>query len=167
MSSKPLPSIFEGKETVNNRVRRYIEGKHALLSAAMQQKDSAREETRSVWYSKIHIETWLQEMNDLGANGMRIYFGEKEITEGNENNLIAQATQASGQLCLLMVLTRAGIYQDSHINIIYEDEDDYENRKNSPDANSLTDGERQFNFGGYSPPMSITEGVDFPDDSIS
>ncbi|HMK26485.1 MAG TPA: hypothetical protein VK483_10685 [Chitinophagaceae bacterium] len=161
MPTKPLPLIFEPVETVNKRVTLYLENKYPLLNTQIKANDDSREETRWVWYSKEHIQTWLSEMEDLNADGMRIYFGEKEIEEGDEANTNAQKAKASGQLCLLMILTRPGSFDNSHINIIYENESDYVERK------ALYDNSRQFNFGGYCPPMSITEGDDYPNDSIS
>jgi hypothetical protein len=168
MPIKPLPQIFETAQTVNKRVKLYIQNKHAPLTTRMKEINTAGEETKWVWYSKGHIQTWLNEMEDLNADGMRIYFGEKEIEEGDEANLIAQKAKAAGQLCLLMVLTRPGSFGESHINIIYENEPDYAARKVMYDNIKATqDPDRQFNFGGYSPPMSITEGDDYPNDSIT
>jgi hypothetical protein len=164
MSTKPLPFIIEPLETVNKRVGLYLENKHAQLTSQLKTTDANREETRWVWYSKEHVQTWLTEMEDLNADGMRIYFGEKEVEAGDESNLNNQAAKASGQLCLLMVLTRAGSFDNSHINIIYENEPDFNSRKALYDQMKLAGGNRQFNFGGYCPPMSITEGDDFPND---
>ena len=50
------------------------------------------------------------------------------------------------------------------INIIYENELDFNTRKALYDESITGENSRQFNFGGYSPPMSITEGDDFPND---
>jgi hypothetical protein len=164
MSTKPLPSIFEPLETVNKRVRLYQQNKHALLTNQLKIQDASRKETQWVWYSKEHVQTWLNEMEDLNADGMRIYFGEKEIAAEDESNLNAQTAKASGQLCLLMVLTREGSFDNSHINIIYENEPDFIARKTLYDQMKFAGGTKQFNFGGYCPPMSITEGDDFPND---
>ena len=164
MPTEPLPSIFESLEIVNKRVRLYLENKHVLLTNQLQLQDASREETRWVWYSKEHVQTWLNEMENLNADGMRIYFGQKEIEDADELSLSTQAAKAAGQLCLLMVLTRAGIFDNSHINILYENEPDFDDRKALYDQMNLTTGTKHFNFGGYCPPMSITEGDDFPND---
>lgn len=166
MSTKPLPPIFEGKDKINKRVQLYLDGKHALLTNALQQVDSSRVETKWVWYSKEIIQMWLEEIEDLEADGMRIYIGEKEVEEGDELNTANQIAKSSGQLCLAMVLTRAGGYTGSHINIDYEAEPDFEDRKTLYESRKSNDKERQFNFGGYCPPMSVTEGSDYPFVSI-
>ncbi len=54
-----------------------------------------KEDTKSIWYSKEHIEILLEEIRVWKADGLRIYLGEYE-----------EAAIAPGQLCLLMVLTR-------------------------------------------------------------
>jgi len=167
MPTKPLPQIFTPQEIVDKRVRLYANGKHAALTAAMQLTDSTREETKWVWYSIEQVRTWLEEMDDLGADGIRIYFGEKEIEEGDENDLAAQAQKASGQLCLVLVLTRRGSGDDIHVNVDYENEPDFGERHSLYLAKRPGKEEKQFNFGGYCPPLSVTEGSDYPNESIS
>ena len=167
MPAKALPPIFESKETINNRTRLYLRGKHELLSAGLKAMDENREETRWVWFSKENVEMWLEEMNDLGADGMRIYLGEKETDEEDALNPGNQMVKAAGQLCLLVVLTRPGSVTDSHINIIYENEADFSERFALYEAIKNGNTDKQFNFGGYCPPMSVTEGDDYPNDSIT
>lgn len=174
MSTKALPRIFERKQTINDRIKRYRDGKHQLLTAEMQKTNPLAEETRWVWYSKEQIEVWLEEMTSLGGDGVRIYFGEKEIEPGDESNHMVQKQKSAGQLCLVMVLTKPGDpdINDSHINIIYEDLPDFAVRKAAYDAeraaeNSLESRKtKQFNFGSYGPPNTIVEGEDFPNDSV-
>ncbi len=164
MPVKPLPGIFEDYDTINERVKLYIKGKHAALTKAMKEKDETREETRWIWYSREHVQTWLDEMETMGADGMRIYFGEKEVKKEHESDAKAQYATAAGQLCLLMVLTRKGGTDDCHENIIYHKEPDYKERKTLYDQRV----DKHFNFGGYCPPMTkITGGDDFPDYSVT
>lgn len=138
----PLPTIFIPKEVINRRVKLFMENKHPMLSEALTTNGIARHDTRSVWYSKEHIETWLSEMNLYGADGMRIYFGAYAEEDGIKN----------GQLCLLMVLTRPGATGDAHQDIIFEDEAitarSLDGRIDEDDARP-----KQFNFGSPCPPI--------------
>jgi hypothetical protein len=98
---------------------------------------------------------------------MRIYLGQKEVDTADEQNPAEQAVKAAGQLCLLVVLTRPGSFDGSHINIIYENEPDFDARLELYELNKNGETGKQFNFGGYCPPMSVTEGDDYPNDSIT
>src|SRR5687768_14057983 len=106
-SVTPLPAIFIGTEKVNQRVDLYLENKRPLLSQALSTGGTTREETRSVWYSKEHIETLLSEIALMNGDGIRIHFGAYE----NDNDL------APGQLCLLMMITRTGSTPGVHTDI--------------------------------------------------
>jgi hypothetical protein len=173
MPTKALPSIFEHSKTINDRVKRYLDGKHKMLTADMQIIIPGGEETKWAWYSKKQVQTWLEEMELLNGDGLRIYFGEKEVETGDETNLAANIQKAAGQLCLIMVLTRQGIEEDSHVNIIYEKLPDFKERELLYDAERAaensdeTEQTMNFNFGSYSPPKTITEGDDFPNDSVT
>jgi hypothetical protein len=150
-SPAPLPEIFISKETLDSRIQNYLTDKLPLLRDAQKNKGVTREETKSIWYSKEHIENWLREINLLNADGMRICFG----AYGENENIV------SGQLCLVMVLTRPIENTNSHSDIVYENEPDFTARVNATsNARSLTnpvfnDGskEKQFNYGSPCPPI--------------
>jgi hypothetical protein len=168
MSIKALPSIFETKEIINKRVDAYIKGKHSLLTKAMQEKDPGREETKSVWYPKAVVQTWLEEIILLEGDGLRIYFGEKEVDLGDENDPEARYRKSAGQLCLIMIPTKTGSNDDSHVNIIYQDRADFTERQRLyHEEKNQGRVDMNFNFGGYCPPKCITEGPDFPMESVS
>jgi hypothetical protein len=149
----PLPTIFIPKDVINRRVKLFMQKKHPLLSEALTENGITRQDTRSVWYSKEHMEIWLNEMNLYGADGMRIYFGAYAEEDGIRN----------GQLCLLMVLTRPGGTSDTHRDIVFEDE--------GPGARSLNGGgddeeeegrPKQFNYGSPCPPICAEGDAIYP-----
>lgn len=156
-----LPAIFIGKDKINQRVKLYQQNKHPLLSEAISSPGNPRQDTKSIWYSKEHVETWLNEMNQMGASGVRVYFGAYE----------EDAELAPGQLCLLMVLTRLSANGYSHKDIILENEPDFEERLQLAQARSL-DGEtdtpggtpREYNYGSPCPPICPYEDPAFPED---
>jgi hypothetical protein len=157
-SALPLPAIFVGKETINRRVKRYLQSKHPQLSRTLGGQGTGREDTKSIWYSREHVETWLEEMNGTKADGMRVYFGAYDDNEG----------PANGQLCLLMVLTRAGA-DGAHKDIILEEEADFEARRLAPKERSApgdlfdTEGRsREYNYGSPCPPICDGGGSAFP-----
>lgn len=92
-SVKPLPEIFIGSDEVARRVDNYISNKYPILQTAQKLKGQEKNETKSIWYSKEQVETWLNEMNLINATGMRAYFGAYGDNEG----------VAPGQLCLNVV----------------------------------------------------------------
>jgi hypothetical protein len=166
MEPKPLPEIILTKEMVNKRVKLYQKGKHKVLSARLSERAGKTvEDTKSVWYSKEQVATWLEEMNDLGGDGIRIYLGEiEELEAGKEQSPF---NPIPGQLCLMMVLTKKGSFDDSHVNIEYESLTDYAIRKEKADALIANRANKQFNAGGYCPPICLTEGIDYPNDSLT
>ncbi len=138
--ASPLPFFFVGKSTTNDRITRFMNSKHALLSNAM-----GKPETRAIWYSRDHIAQLLTEIDNAGGDGMRIYFGEHSSTE-----------DYPGQLCLLMVLTKQ--QGSSHKDITIEDSNNFSAR-----SLEMTDGKtRDFNCGSPCPPICDEEGMDFP-----
>lgn len=142
----PLPRIFIDKGTLRRRVNLFLQNKHRILSQAMSSQDVQRVETRSIWYSKDHVQSWLDEMNLMGADGMRVYLGTYE--EG----------MSAGQLCLLMVLTRLGEDDQTHWDIILEDEPGFQERLDASRAITLDEpGEeecgKQYNYGSPCPPI--------------
>ena len=130
-AARPLPYFYVGTTITNERVSRFSQSKHALLSEKLGKPD-----TKAVWYTKEHIAQLLQEMEHAGADGLRIYLGEY----GEDENY-------SGQLCLLMVMTKEteGIGAQSDITI--EDAPDFQARS--------VDGQkpRDFNVGSPCPPI--------------
>jgi len=161
---QPLPAIFIGKESINNRVNNYLSNKHPLLRNAQKAISDEREETKTIWYSREHIETWLNEMNLLNADGMRIYFG----AYGEED------TDVAGQLCLLMVLTRTAENSTTHDDIIYENEPDFADRSAETNSRSINEdgleGEgnpKEFNYGSPCPPICRDQNPSFPEESVN
>lgn len=149
-SFQPLPDIFVSKSTINDRVTNYQSVKYPLLDAALKSINSHRQETKSIWYTKAHIESIVAEMDLTGADGVRIYFGAYGESE----------SPAPGQLCLMMVLTRSGELGSGQTDIIYENETDFEDRSNAG-SRSRTAGEteepRQFNYGSPCPPICVVD----------
>lgn len=131
-SGKPLPPFFIGKKLSNIRKEIYIRRKYPLLC-----KELDREDTRSIWYSKEHIEQLLEEIRHVNGNGMWFHFAAYE-----------QGHQFDGQLCIVMNSTRSD--SDGRRSTVYiEDEPDFEDRRQAtPDKGTLTD----LNFGSPCPP---------------
>lgn len=153
----PLPEIFVGKDIVNARVKLYLQNKHPLLSQELSKDGVGRLDTRNVWYSKEYLQTLMNEMVYLNADGVRIYFG----AYGNEEG------RPEGQLCLLMVLTRPS--STGHKDIVLEDEPDFEARKNQILSRSFNGGlnlndevPREYNYGSPCPPICFTDDQAFP-----
>jgi hypothetical protein len=158
---QPLPAIFVGKDKINTRVKLYQQNKHPLLSEALSNGGVPRQDTKSIWYSREHVETWLNEMNQMDASGIRIYFGAYE----------AEAELAAGQLCLLMVLTRAGANANSHKDIILENEPDFEGRLQLAQSRAIetetglpAGTPREYNYGSPCPPICPYDEPGFPTD---
>jgi hypothetical protein len=147
---KPLPEIFIPQEAASKAIENFLSRKHPLLTKDQKDIDPSCEETKSIWYSKEHIQTWLDEMNHLGANGVRVHFGAYDAT----------SSFAPGQLCLIVNLTRPNKNEVSE-DIIYENEVDFSDRSNATpknravNANGLGNGEniKQFNYGSPCPPV--------------
>jgi hypothetical protein len=152
--TKLLPSIFVGKDIVRKRVSLYQEKKHPLLSEALSTNGKKKEETKSIWYSKEHIETLLSEMNLVKADGLRFYLGAYD-----ENDSIAP-----GQICLLVVPTRTSNDGKLNKDIIIEDE--YPERLALTNNRSFETEEaakpRGYNYGSPCPPICIVDETLFP-----
>lgn len=147
-SAQPLPDIFIGTEKVKSMAEKYNTEKYPLLLAAQKAKDANRNETKSVWYSKEHVQTWLDEMNIMNASGMRVYFGAYD-----EDHHIAP-----GQQCLVVMLTRPTADGVGNTDIIYENESGFEERKNaSANSKAISFDEeatpKPFNYGSPCPPI--------------
>lgn len=159
ITTQPLPEIFVGREVINSRIKLYLQNKHPLLSQALTQNGVSREDTKSIWYSRDYIETIMNEMNIMNADGLRMYFG----AYGNEEG------RPEGQLCILMVLTRAN--GSGHKDIILENEPQFEIRKNMATARSRSNGSsnhedelpREYNYGAPCPPICLTDDQGFPE----
>jgi hypothetical protein len=95
-----------------------------------------RQDTKSVWYTKDHITKLLEEMEHANAEGLRIYFGEY----GEHENY-------SGQLCLLMVMTKATNGTEIQSDITVEDAPDFKSRSIDEQKS------RDFNVGSPCPPI--------------
>lgn len=166
MSAKPLPMGFLSQDLINNRTWLY---KMRLQPEAPPELNipivEPDKETRSVWYSKEQVQTWLNEIEHYNGDGLRIYFGRK----GNEPNPVDPLhtfPPAPGQLCLVMVITKPGIERDAHTNVVYERQADYNDRHAATLELERQTGAKGINAGSYRPPMPIPEGPDFPDETL-
>lgn len=146
----PLPDIYIGTERVYQLVNSYLEHKRPVLNQFLSKDGAKREETKSIWYSKEHVQTWLDEINLMNADGMRVYFG----TYDEKSEI------APGQLCLLMMLTRAGENAGTHIDLIYENEPGFSERMEASKSRSSSKGSydmeerpRPHNYGSPCPPI--------------
>lgn len=175
MEQIPLPTSFIGQKKASKRILQYQQGKHKLLSTLLNEKfGNTKGDTTSVWYSKQQVKEWLDELTYLDADGLRIYLGEMEDSSSetdSENDSADNYEGAAlpGQLCLVIVPTKAGTGNMSHINVVYESEINYIERKSLLDilkSESVDTKEKAINFGGYCPPMHITEGFDYAKDSL-
>jgi hypothetical protein len=169
MATKPLPESFISQELVNMRTSLYAADIHQKSSIILKSRHGERaEETRSVWFSISQVAEWLTEMINLGANGLRIYLGQKEDPSQDATTHIDPNPYAPlpGQLCLMIVLTKQGDQSnstDTHKNIVYEKLSDYQQRLDL----TPTMKHRSMNAGSYSPPLRITVGDDYPNDSLT
>lgn len=145
---QPLPDILVDQSVINDRVRNFQTNKYPILDAALKEINSHLQETKSIWYSRAHIESILAEMDITGADGVRVYFGAYGQSEAF----------APGQLCLMMVLTRSGTLGAGQTDIVYENEADYVDRINLSRSRSIENGQpKQFNYGSPCPPICITD----------
>jgi hypothetical protein len=137
---KSLPFFFIGKDTSVIRIDNYLMQKHPLLSSAIGKPD-----TKSIWYSKEHIQKLLEEIELAGGDGMRIYLGMYEATH-----------EYAGQTCLLINSTREKIIGDLiyREDVILENEADYSQRSASTkDVFQPNNGlVKDFNYGSPCPP---------------
>jgi len=140
----PLPSFFVGKTITNDRITRFMDTKHGLLSEAL-----GSPETKAIWYSRDHVSQWLEELDRAGADGMRIYFGAQGETD-----------DYPGQLCLLMVMTTANTQSGGHTDIKLEDAPDFQARDLQPTGGKAVT--RDFNTGSPCPPL-CEPGMGFPE----
>jgi hypothetical protein len=160
-TTKPLPSSFITSDTVNRRVALYLGGVHAQTTQGLQAMHGNESgQTRWIWYSKDQVQEWCNEINDLGASGIRIYLGQKETLA--ENEVPEEHEPLPGQLCIMLVLTKQNANDpERHDNIIYEKLSDFAARKQKTElAISMN-----LNAGSYSPPLrrpGITD--DYPID---
>lgn len=157
IDSKPLPDIFVGKDIINDRVIRYRQDKHPLLSQALSGNGAAREETKTIWYSKEYIQVLMDEMELMEADGVRVYLG----AYGNEPD------RPEGQLCLLMVLTRAN-GEGRHKDIVLENEPGFSMRVSASRSldSGLIEGDglpREYNYGAPCPPICASSDHAFPE----
>lgn len=141
--AKPLPTFFLKKSDANDRITKFRDNKHPLLSEAM-----GATETKSVWYSFQHIENLYKELVFLNADGLRIYFGEYDTTHPDFPD----------QLCLIMVPTRFNGSTnpgEGHEDVIMEEDDDFAQR---PGSQAFLEGDipKAFNYGSPCPSLCPT-----------
>lgn len=148
--AKALPTFFLAKNEADNRIAKFMDNKHALLSDAKGSTD-----TKSIWYSFQHIENLYKELVFLNADGLRIYFGEYA-----DNHL-----DFPNQLCLVMIPTRANEEDPiGHEDVIMEDDADFPLR---PGSGPFVEEEesKAFNYGSPCPslcPRSFESKYPFP-----
>lgn len=140
--ARPLPPFFIGQQITQDRIDRFVQEKHPLLSNAIGKPD-----TKAIWYSRDHVAQWLSEIDKNGADGMRVYFGTQGDTE-----------DYPGQTCLLMVLTKKDEVTGVHTDFTIEEEADFNDR--SINKNEDSNLKRDFNTGAPCPPICGT-GVSF------
>lgn len=146
---KPLPFFYVGNQVAADRISRFKNQKHNLLSQSLGKPD-----TRSIWYSKDHFVKLLEEIEFAGGDGIRISFGMYE--EGHE---------FAGQLCLLFNSTRARVAGNMlvHSTVILENEPDFTERSSLPreiihfPGDGTTTDIRDFNLGSPCPPRCEDE----------
>jgi hypothetical protein len=146
-TTNPLPASFISKEEMNSRVNNYMTTKHSILSAAL-----GTDETKAIWYAMPHLEQLIDELRYKEASGMRIYFG--AYSPDHEN--------FPGQLCLVMVPTRANAQTQGHTDIIAEEEADFWDRAGTYDPSEIERIYKTFNFGSPCPPACGLEPLTFP-----
>jgi hypothetical protein len=118
-----IPKIAEhfiGKDIANERIKRFL-AKGSLKSTSID-----HDNTRSIWYSKEFIESIMQEIERYGFDGLRFYFGTYEEEHPDYPN----------QNCLVIVPTRF-IEEDTHEDIILEDQADFAARLNPNSSREL------------------------------
>ena len=127
-ADKPVPSFFVGQEVAQKMINNYVDKKYQNAC-----KHLGKEDTRSVWYTKDHIEKLLKEIDISNGSGLRFYFG----AYGDDHKEFA------GQTCLIVYPTRKKYVENKpvDIDIVVEKEDSFPNR--------IQEG---FNFGRPCPP---------------
>jgi hypothetical protein len=160
MTAKPLPSSFIAYETAKKRIDLYRSNAHDMLSKKLSETEGVPvQETKSVWYSAKQLLEWIDEIIHYGGDGIRIYLGQKEPLEPGVLYNEKLKEPRPGQLCLIIVPTKAGAFEDSHINIIYnENSQDFRDRKA---ATNITSIGRSLNLGSYCPPLCPLSGEEF------
>jgi hypothetical protein len=163
-TAKPLPANFLSKEIVNTRTQLYKQSNQPASADNPAAQTRQGEDTKWVWYSKELVQTWLDEIDYHSGDGLRIYFGRKEAPGDTitEENIEHKNEALPGNLCLIMAITKEGSYTDSHINVVYENLDDFTDRKAAADELKNSEKPRNLNAGSYSPPLKLTEGEDYP-----
>jgi len=141
---KPLPFFYVGQKATADRITRFKNQKHNVLSQALGKPD-----TRSVWYSKEHFVKLLEEIEYAGGDGIRVNFGAYE--DGHPY---------AGQTCLLFNVTREKEVGNTivHSNVHLEREPDFPERSSRErdiilfPGESIGDDEKDFNLGLPCPP---------------
>jgi hypothetical protein len=160
----PMSKYFVGRKVVNDRVTRYMKGKHKTLTDEMKANGLDGEESKFVWYPKDYIETILAEMDRYGANGLRIYFGQYDNEQGEP---------APGQLGLLLVLTQ--MKSDGNIyDLLFEEQEGFAARIGAAKSRGIDHKEfygnkkpREFNAMIPCPSMCLNQVPAFPEDQVS
>lgn len=137
-TSKPLPIFFVGKDITTQRKDRFMSDKYPALCNAL-----GKEDTRSIWYSREHLQRLLDEIDHANGNGLRIHLGMYE--SGHE---------FAGQLCFVMNVTRRIGETGGTVDVILEEEPDFPERsilERSTDPTGRTT-RKDLNFGSPCPP---------------
>jgi hypothetical protein len=161
MSTKPLPTSFIDPELAKTRVVNYKNDDYNNLSTKLNEaRGNTAGETKSVWYSLTQLQEWVAEIEHYKGDGIRIYLGQKEELRDGENYSELSGEPRPGQLCLVIVPTKRGSHASSHVNLIYNQLPDFEERLAVTPPRMQ---EMAFNLGGYCPPWCLTEGEDLFD----
>lgn len=154
----PLSEFFIGRTKANDRITRFQNGKREILSAAMKANGHQQGESKHVWYPKIYFEMLMEEMAINNANGIRVYFGEYDGTEGQP---------PAGQLGLIFVLTEQTA-EGKNRDIMLEENPNYQLRYNKAKELGVAlhmeneEAEKAFNICGPCPPACLEQEALFP-----
>jgi hypothetical protein len=143
-SVAPLPFFYIGRSLTNSRIESYRNTKLGLLSEAIDKPD-----TENIWYSKDHLQKLIDEIDYVGGDGLRIYFGSYEASH-----------EFANQTCLVMSITRQDVRDEAikHPDVVLENEPEFEQRSSLPRDVVIYPGEedqpfkRDFNYGSPCPP---------------
>lgn len=142
--AKPLPAFFLDSAAANQRIQKFMDSKHLLLSDALERTD-----TKSIWYSFEHLQSLYKELIYLNADGLRIYFGAYSDDHPDY----------PGQLCLVMVPTRCDdecetYGSESNADVIMEEDVDFPAR---PGRSGADDARKALNYGAPCPTICPTQ----------
>jgi hypothetical protein len=162
-SVQGLPYFFVGQEIARKRIANFMNSTYPLLT------QNSRAETKSIWYSFDHIKALYEELDYLGASGLRIYLGAYLPSNTEDENAIVtedavKHAAVAGQISLLMVPTipyTAANSESRHTDLIIEDLPDFEDRLMGLTLEEFL-STKPNNAGSPCPPACIEGDTKFP-----